>query len=253
MRPHLRQFLDLCAQTLVCPEPIVEIGAFQVVGTEAIADLRPLFSGKIYIDCDMRPGVGLDRIEDIHHLRSVRMKLAPSFWPTRIPCAMREIHRCLHANGVVICSSAVCFPIHDYPNDYWRLTPEAFRALVSDFPYAAIFFCSPPEFPNTVCVIAAKNKYDATPIKTVAERARHQENGAPHCRGGPHCEDHPPPYDETGAGKEHSVARNLRRFRQTRAAAGFWSRVNGLPVGSRWRMCVRLKFSLAILSFTTPD
>ena len=46
MRPHLREFLELCARTLVCPEPIVEIGAFQVAGQEAIADLRPLFPGK---------------------------------------------------------------------------------------------------------------------------------------------------------------------------------------------------------------
>ena len=62
MRPHLREFLELCARTLACPEPIVEIGAFQVSGQEAIADLRPLFPGKNYIGCDMRPGVGVDRI-----------------------------------------------------------------------------------------------------------------------------------------------------------------------------------------------
>jgi hypothetical protein len=67
MRPHLREFLELCARTLACSEPIVEIGAFQVSGQEAIADLRPLFPGKNYIGCDMRPGVGVDRIEDIHH------------------------------------------------------------------------------------------------------------------------------------------------------------------------------------------
>jgi hypothetical protein len=51
MRPHLREFLDLCAQTLICPEPIVEIGAFQVGGQEAFSDLRPLFPAKTYIGC----------------------------------------------------------------------------------------------------------------------------------------------------------------------------------------------------------
>ena len=64
MRPHLREFFDLCARTLVCPEPIVEIGAFQVAGQEAIADLRPLFPGKIYIGCDMRPACGESRRTD---------------------------------------------------------------------------------------------------------------------------------------------------------------------------------------------
>jgi len=58
MRAHLREFLELCAQTLVCPEPIVELGAFQVAGQEEISDLRPLFPGKIYIGCDMQPGAG---------------------------------------------------------------------------------------------------------------------------------------------------------------------------------------------------
>jgi hypothetical protein len=56
MRPHLREFLELCARTLVCPQPIVEIGAFQTAGQEAIADVRPLFPGKHNIGCDMRRG-----------------------------------------------------------------------------------------------------------------------------------------------------------------------------------------------------
>ena len=68
MCPHLREFLELCARTLVCPEPIVEIGTFQVPGQEVIVDLRPLFPGKIYMGCDMQPGNSVDRIEDIHHL-----------------------------------------------------------------------------------------------------------------------------------------------------------------------------------------
>ncbi len=42
MPPHLREFFELCERTLVCPEPIVEIGAFQVTGQEAIADLRTI-------------------------------------------------------------------------------------------------------------------------------------------------------------------------------------------------------------------
>ena len=68
MRPHVFEFLKLCAQTLVCPEPIVEIGAFQVPGQEAISNLRPLFPGKSYLGCDMQPGRGVDQIENIHKL-----------------------------------------------------------------------------------------------------------------------------------------------------------------------------------------
>jgi hypothetical protein len=56
MRPHVWEFVKLCGQTLVCPEPIVERGVFQVSGQEAISDLQPLFPWKIYIGCDMRLG-----------------------------------------------------------------------------------------------------------------------------------------------------------------------------------------------------
>ena len=61
-------FSDSVRGPLAGPEPIVEIGAFQVSGQEAIADLRPIFPGKRYIGCDMQPGPGVDRIEDIHAL-----------------------------------------------------------------------------------------------------------------------------------------------------------------------------------------
>ena len=167
MRPHVREFLELCAQTLACPEPVVEIGAFQVPGQEAISDLRPLFPGKTYIGCDMQPGLGVDRIENIHQL-SFRAGEVGTFIlsdtlehvadPLR---AMREIHRCLREDGVVIYSSVMNFPIHGYPNDYWRFTPEAFRSLAADFARAMIFFCGPKEFPHTVCGVAAKADYSS--------------------------------------------------------------------------------------------
>jgi SAM-dependent methyltransferase len=152
MRPHLREFFELCAKTLACPEPILEIGAFQVAGQETISDLRPLCSGKTYIGCGMQTGPGVDRLEDIHKL-SFRSGEVGTFLlantlehvadPHR---AMHEIYRCLRDDGVVIYSSVMNFPIHAFPNDYWRFTPEAFRALAADFPRAMIFSAGPPNF-----------------------------------------------------------------------------------------------------------
>ncbi|MEP6685777.1 MAG: class I SAM-dependent methyltransferase [Verrucomicrobiota bacterium] len=185
MRPHLREFLELCARTLPCPEPIVEIGAFQVAGQEAIADLRPLFPGKTYIGCDMQPGPGVDRIEDIHQLsfRSNEIGtfiLADTLEHVADPIrAMREIYRCLREDGIVVYSSVMHFPIHGYPNDYWRFTPEAFRALGADFPCLAIFYCGSPEFPHTVCGIGAKNPQDAAAIRVLAGRMGDMKKTAP--------------------------------------------------------------------------
>ena len=55
MRLHLREFLELCARTLVCPEPIVEIGAFQE--SRAVGDRRSAQSaGEKRIDWIFRSG-----------------------------------------------------------------------------------------------------------------------------------------------------------------------------------------------------
>jgi hypothetical protein len=101
MRPHLREFFELCAKTLACPEPIVEIGAFQVAGQEKISDLRPLFPGKTYVGCDMQTGPGVDRLEDIHKLsfRLVRSgrsfsPIPSSMWRTRAGPCMKSIAAC---------------------------------------------------------------------------------------------------------------------------------------------------------------
>ena len=185
MRPHLREFLELCARTLDCPEPIVEIGAFQVPGQEAIAELRPLFPGKRYIGCDMQLGRGVDRIEDIHALSFSSGEvgtfiLADTLEHVADPIrAMAEIHRCLREDGVAIYTSVMHFGIHGYPNDYWRFTPEAFRALASKFSTAAIFFAGSPEFPHTVCGVAAKAGYDNAQIKKLASRGNEIKKTAP--------------------------------------------------------------------------
>jgi methyltransferase family protein len=185
MRPHVREFLGLCAQTLQCPEPIVEIGAFQVPGQEAIAELRPLFPGKRYLGCDMRPGRGVDRIEDIHALSfetgSVgTFILADTLEHVADPIrAMAEIHRCINDHGIVIYISTMHFPIHGYPNDYWRFTPEAFRLLGAEFPSVAIFYSGSPEFPHTVCGVAAKSLYDRQSIRTLAGRSEEIRTTAP--------------------------------------------------------------------------
>ena len=98
MRPHINSFFKACAELLPCPEPNVEVGAYQVAGQETIADLRPHFPGKTYIGCDMRLGRGVDRIEDIHAL---------SF----------------QDGDAIFAQALMQFPIHSYPEDYWWFIP----------------------------------------------------------------------------------------------------------------------------------
>ena len=64
----------------------------------------------------MRPGVGVDRIEDIHHLSFGSGEvgtfiLADTLEHVSDPRAKHELHDCLREGRVVIYSSVTHFPI----------------------------------------------------------------------------------------------------------------------------------------------
>lgn len=139
MRRSIRLFVELTSQCFVAEEPIYEFGSWQPKGQEELANLRSFFEGKEYVGCDMREGKGVDKVLDLHHI-----ELPDASVGTIISCdtlehveyprkAISEIHRILKANGFVILTSVMNFPIHGYPNDYWRFTPEGFRSLLSPF------------------------------------------------------------------------------------------------------------------------
>src|SRR5260221_621653 len=56
------------AETFALPEPILEIGSYQVAGQESIANLRSLFCEKRYEGVDMRPGPGVDCVANVEQL-----------------------------------------------------------------------------------------------------------------------------------------------------------------------------------------
>ncbi len=88
-------------ETFDLPEPILEIGSYQVPGQERIANLRTLFPGKEYIGIDARPGPGVDVVADVEELpfsdASIGTVIAmstfehvPRFWR-----GFDEVHRVL--------------------------------------------------------------------------------------------------------------------------------------------------------------
>ena len=44
--------------------------------------------------------------------------------------ALREIYRVLEKGGNVLITTMFAFPIHNYPSDYWRFTPEGLVLLL---------------------------------------------------------------------------------------------------------------------------
>lgn len=69
---------------------------------------------------------------------------------------LRDIYRILRPDGIVVMSSHMNFPIHNYPFDYWRYTPAAFDLLVRSFAARAVFYQGDPLAPHTVFAIARK-------------------------------------------------------------------------------------------------
>jgi SAM-dependent methyltransferase len=160
MNAFLRGVVRAVAETFPLPEPILEIGSYQVPGQEGIADLRSLFPGREYVGLDVRPGPGVDMVGDVEHLPqldgSVGTVLAvctfehvKRFWK-----GFEEIHRVLRPDGAMFVACPFYFYIHDYPCDYWRFTPEALEVLLEPYPSRIFGWHGPAKRPANVWALA---------------------------------------------------------------------------------------------------
>lgn len=167
MRQNIKDFAAIISRTLPIIEPIYEFGSLQVPGQIGFADLRPLFQGKDYVGCDMREGPGVDKVLNLHaiDLPSGSIGTVLCFdtlehveYPHK---ALEEIHRILKPDGMAVISSVMDFPIHDYPYDYWRFTPEAFKSILRPFSDSFVGFQGQESFPHTIVGVGFKGECPA--------------------------------------------------------------------------------------------
>ncbi len=162
MRQNIKDFASIINTTFPIIEPIYEFGSLQVTTRKGFADLRPIFSNKEYIGCDMIECQGVDKILDLHAIdlptESIGLVLCFDTLEhvERPRKALEEIHRILKPNGFAVISSVMNFPIHDYPNDYWRFTPEAFKSILKPFSSSYVGFQGNKNFPHTVVGVGFK-------------------------------------------------------------------------------------------------
>jgi SAM-dependent methyltransferase len=142
------------------PEPIVEFGSYQVT-IGSIADLRTVFDRKEFVGTDVRPGPGVDRVEDLERLSFEDSSIGTAILLDTLehvqdpPRAMAEIYRVLKPGGVAVATSVMDLFIHNKP-DYWRFTPEAFKYLFRPFGETLVGYQGNPEKPHTVFAVGVR-------------------------------------------------------------------------------------------------
>jgi SAM-dependent methyltransferase len=145
------------------PEPIVEFGSLQVEPGQP-NDLRPLFGGREFIGTDRRSGAGVDRVEDLLSLSFADGEIGTALCLDTLEhcqdplAACRELHRIVADGGLCVVSSVMFFPVHAYPNDYWRFTPEGIRTLLAGFDDVWVAGIGHPELPMQVVGVAGKGR-----------------------------------------------------------------------------------------------
>lgn len=159
----IRRFVADLTRAAELPEPIVEFGSLQVEEDQD-ADLRPLFAGREFVGTDMREGPGVDRVEDLRALTFADGEVGTALClDTLEHCAdpvqaCRELHRVTADGGVCVIASVMFFVIHAYPSDYFRFTPEGFRAMLEPFDDVWVAGLGDPLLPVQVVGVGAKGR-----------------------------------------------------------------------------------------------
>ena len=162
MLPQIRQFVKNITQRLPLRGPVYEFGAYRVEGQEVLADMRPLFPGVEYLGCDMRPGLGVDLVLDLHDIdlpdecAGTVLCLETLEHVEFVRRAVEELCRILKPGGFCVLTSSMKFPIHDYPCDYWRFTPQGLVSLMRPFQSCHVTWRGDAIFPHSVFGVGAK-------------------------------------------------------------------------------------------------
>jgi SAM-dependent methyltransferase len=162
MRENVRTFVEIAAAVFEPGGPVYEFGSYQVAGQEAMSDLRPCFPGRRYIGCDLRTGPGVDQVEDLSRLS------LPDGSARTIVCvdtlehvfearrAAEEMIRVLAPGGLLLIAAPMDFRVHDYPSDYWRLTPSCMARLLAPLAASIVAWQGVENHPHTVFGIGCK-------------------------------------------------------------------------------------------------
>ena len=164
MNQFLRGVMRAVAESFHLPEPILEIGSYQVEGQTNLINLRSLFPGKAYTGLDFRAGPGVDCVASVEALpmenASIGTVLALSTFEhvQRFWLGFNEVERVLRPDGVFVVAAPFYFHVHSYPSDYWRFTPEALDFLLERYPVRLLGWHGPERRMANVWAVAFRQE-----------------------------------------------------------------------------------------------
>lgn len=134
--PSIEEFKRLMSG--VVPAEILCTGAKQWPGTFH-ADHTQHVPHANWIGTDIEAGDGVEIVADLQCIdKHLQRRFDAVFCPATLEhverpwCAMRAMSQILKPGGVLFVQTHHTFPIHGYPNDYYRFTDAALKSLCSD-------------------------------------------------------------------------------------------------------------------------
>lgn len=136
VRGQIRHFIERHADRL--GDDVLEIGSRMTNENAWWIVNRDLAKGK-WTGIDMQAGHGVDQVVDIHN--------PPAEWTGRfsgVLCsevlehvarpwlALPRLHSIIQPGGWMVVTTLTSFPIHGFPDDYYRYTPSGLKLLLED-------------------------------------------------------------------------------------------------------------------------
>jgi hypothetical protein len=136
VRGRIRHYIERHADKL--GDDVLEIGSRMTNSDAWWIVNRDLAQGK-WTGIDMQAGHGVDQVVDIH--------TPPAEWKGRfsgVLCsevlehvarpwlALPKIREIMQPDGWIVVTTLTSFPIHGFPDDYYRYTPSGLKLLLED-------------------------------------------------------------------------------------------------------------------------